>query len=226
MFFRKLMTLLIASLVFISLFAVREGGAQNSSNRNQFGDRERLIMKKAEQRPPVLIKAAKAKGRLIPLSKKFLDDDDWLKGFTVSVRNLSGKPITHIGLEMLFRRDDEKQLPAGWFLNYGPNPFHYRSNELIPTSGAPVVLPRDEIELNLPDVEFDDLMAFLHKAGFPEKIHVVEIRIKTIGFADGTAWYGKMLKRDKDAKAGWTILPGFIIATLARYKPQRRLRAI
>lgn len=159
---------------------------------------ERAIMKSTNFNPPVSIKAVKTKGRSVPLDKKFTDEDDWLKGFAVLVRNDSDKTITHIGLRMGFSPVDgvEGGLGARWDLGYGANPFFYKSEADVPRSNVPSVLPGGEIELKLSDAELKDLKAFLKKVGFPETVHVVEIGVSTIGFADGTAWFGKMLKRD------------------------------
>ena len=157
---------------------------------------ERAIMKSTDFNPPVSIKAVKTKGRSVPLDKKFTDEDDWLKGFAVLVRNDSNKTITHIGLRMVFR-GGEGQLPARWHLGYGPDPFFYKSDAAVPRPDVPGVLPGGEIELKLSDAELEDLKTFLNKVGFPDPVHV-EIGVNSIGFADGTAWYGRMLKRGTD----------------------------
>src|SRR6267143_405326 len=68
-----------------------------------FKGNERAISRTRDFDPPVSIDAVKTKGRSVPLDKKFIDEDDWLKGFTVLVRNNSNKTMTHIGVEMLFR---------------------------------------------------------------------------------------------------------------------------
>ncbi len=193
----------------VALLGSHKGKAQQQPiEPRPFQDRERAIMKKTDFNPPVRIRAVKTKGRSVPLSKRFVDDDDWLKGFTVLVHNASSKTINHIEIEMLFRPEGgSKQLPAGWFLSYGYNPFHYKNQDAIPTAAVANVLPGSEIELELSDAEFEDLKTGLSKAGFPEKIHVVEIRVNTIGFTDGTAWItGKMLKRDPGSPVGWTYI--------------------
>ena len=108
---------------------------------------------------------------------------------------------------MLFRTVglQPKVVPAVWFLDYGPNSFYFKTGDAIPTSTVPSVPPGDEVELKLSDAEFEELMSFLREAGFPDKIHVVEIRVNTIGFADGTAWSGRMLKRDSSRPSGWAV---------------------
>ena len=208
--FSTFMIMVLVLTLSVSLLSSNKSKAKPQQiESDAFQDRERAIMKKTDFNPPVKIKAAKSKGRFVPLSKTFLDDDDWLKGFSVVVHNASDKVINHIRVEMLFRPEGEsKQLPAGWSLSYGHNPFHYKNQDAIPTANSVAsVLPEREIELKLSDEEFENLKTFLNKAGFPENIHVVEIRVDTVGFIDGTAWLtGKMLKRDPDSPVGWTVI--------------------
>ena len=91
----------------------------------------------------------------------------------------------------------EGQLPARWLFGYGPDPFFYEA-DAVPKSDVPSVVPGGEIEIKLSDAELEDLKTFLKKVAFPDAVHVVEIAVDSIGFADGTAWYGRMLKRGSD----------------------------
>ena len=96
---------------------------------------------------------------------------------------------------MLFRPADERtQYPAEWLLGYGPDPFFFKTAAAVPKSDVTSVLPGGEIDLTLSDAELEDLKTFLSEVGFPDPVHV-EIGVSTIGFADGTAWFGRMLKR-------------------------------
>jgi hypothetical protein len=210
-------------MVLILMAAVLSSYKGNAQSQGQepavpsFKERERAIWKKTDFNPPVKIEAVKTKGRPVPLNEKFTDDDDWLKGFSVLVGNLSNKTVTHIGIEMLFRPlGGGGQLPAGWFLNYGPNPFHYKTQELMPPSRVTNVMAGGEIEIKLTDDQFENLISFLKKTGFPNKVHVVEIRVNSIGFADGTAWSAKMLKRDTSNPVGWTKVASSAVVPSSR----------
>lgn len=223
--FKVMVIVLVLTLSVVFLGSYKGKAQPQNVESPPFQERERAIMKKTDFSPPARIKAVKTKGRSVPLSKRFVDDDDWLKGLAVLVHNGSNKTISHIGIEMLFRPvGGGQQVPAGWFLNYGPNPFHYKTNDAIPASTVPNILPEGEIELNLSDAEFEDLKIFLKEAGFPDKIHVVEIRVNTIGFADGTAWFGKMLKRDSGNRTGWTIVDTSSGPLYQRQSPQGSAR--
>lgn len=172
-----------------------QGNATQEPAPPRFQERERAIRKNTDFNAPVKIKSVKAKGRAVPMDEKFIDEDDWLKGFTVVVRNDFTQSATHVGVELLFRPiNGISATPAVWILSYGPDPFSDKTTDAIRRSIVPV-LPGAEVELQLSDAELDDLKGFLKKAGFPDKIHAIEVRVNTIGFIDGTAWYGKLLKR-------------------------------
>jgi hypothetical protein len=217
----KFLIILSILALSVSLLTSYKSRAQHVESA-PYQERERAIIKKSDFNPPAWIRAVKIKGHSVPLNKKFVDDDDWLKGFVVVVRNAYNKPITHIGIEMLFRPEGGmKQLPAGWFLEYGPNPFHYTAQNAMPTSTVPIVSPETVVEIKLEDSELERLKTFLGKAGFPGQIHTVEIRVNTLGFADGTAWSGKMLKRDSGSQTGWTE-----IDTSTGFLRHRQLREV
>ena len=50
---------------------------------------ERVINKLSWRTEPIKILKLKTKGKPIELGKNFLEEDDWLKGLTVSVQNVS-----------------------------------------------------------------------------------------------------------------------------------------
>src|SRR5712671_7399492 len=65
---------------------------------------ERSIDKMSWRTEPIRIVKLTAKDRIIVLRKQFIDDDDWLKGLTVTVQNVSEKAIARIDLHLSFPR--------------------------------------------------------------------------------------------------------------------------
>src|SRR6185437_8722764 len=68
--------------------------------------RERLIEKESWRSEPIRIVKLKTKVGTVELRKKFEDDDDWLKGFTATVQNVSEKAIARVVLRLDFPRPD------------------------------------------------------------------------------------------------------------------------
>ena len=159
---------------------------------------ERIIDKKADFDPPVKISLVKTKKGVIDTGRPFQADEDWLKGLSVQVTNTSAKTVTYVDIEILFRRPEgqAQEAPAGWDLEYGDNPFHYRADREMPPIHVQAVLPDESVEIKLSDSDLDQLMIFLDAAKYPPSIKKIELRVIIIGFSDGTAWSGRMLRRD------------------------------
>ncbi|HKB66790.1 MAG TPA: hypothetical protein VKC61_13120 [Pyrinomonadaceae bacterium] len=168
---------------------------------------ERVVNKKSDFSPPMDITLAKTKKGSIKFNRKFLEDDDWLRGLTVSVANASGKTVTFIGVEIFFKRPGEHSGEPGalWHLEYGDDPFHYQSETDMPSLRVKPVPPGGTVEIQLSDNDFDQMKIFLKEAKYPTSVNFIELRITDIGFSDGTAWNaGRMNRRDSKSPWGWS----------------------
>ncbi|MGA9997128.1 MAG: hypothetical protein WBP93_17050 [Pyrinomonadaceae bacterium] len=196
------------SFVFVCLivFGASEWASQGYSSQ-QSNQENRIILKKTDLNPPVKIVVVKTKKKEFETEKEFLDDDDWLKGLTIRVVNNSSKSVTYIGIVLTFRRvkDQEEGLPAVWTLDYGLDPFQFKSEEAMPEPQVRPLFHGDSIEINLTDEEYDEIKRFLRDAGFPASIKKVEMHVIKIGFSDGTAWNtGHMYRRNQKSYKGWS----------------------
>jgi hypothetical protein len=63
---------------------------------------DRLIDKMSWPKEPIKILKLRTKGKAIELGKKFAEEDDWLKGLTVTVENVSDKAIARIEINLAF----------------------------------------------------------------------------------------------------------------------------
>ena len=189
---RKLMELGILLLVLISA-----GSDQALAQVN-----ERAIITKDDRRSPVKIMNVSTKGRKIELNTPFVDDDDWLKGLTVDVRNDSDKILTFLQLELFFPRlePDAKKPGASFPLDFGDSPFRYDSAAAMPPLSVKPVSPREHLEITLTDDRLSAMYALLIDTGF-FVTSKVQIRVNLIGFSDGTAWSGQMVQRQP--RGGW-----------------------
>lgn len=172
--------------------------------------RERSIYKRSDFSPPVKITLAKTKNRgSIRFEQKFIDDEDWLKGLTVSLDNSSGKSFIYARIEIKFPPPEgqERALPAIYPLEYGDNPLSYKTEDEMPPRRVKPVLPGKSLEITLSDDTFNDLEFFLKAAGYIRGTNAVELRITDIGFTDGTVWnLGRILRRDPKSLWGWSPL--------------------
>jgi hypothetical protein len=136
----------------------------------------------------VKILKLKTKNKNIELGRKFLEEDDWLNGLTVTVQNISEKAIARIEIGLAFPppkgSPPEKPhllIPMG----FGREP------EISPAGAVQkLVLPGESVEIKLPDANVLGIKAGLEQLGYPEKIAQVEISVKSVTFVDGSEWRG------------------------------------
>lgn len=167
----------------------------NEANRHE----DRLVEKDEGFKPPVEISAIKSKAGVIKPGMKFSSDEDWIQGLTISVRNKSEKPITHISLRILFPRPKEQQdlLDFVDLLNYGESPIPYEDGR-IPFNSATPVLPGETVELRLTDEDYNALKTLLRESKY-SSINKIKVDVEVLGFSDGTLWMaGRMYTLDRD----------------------------
>jgi len=131
------------------------------------------------------------KSQVGPISPgvRFAAGDDWLKGLTITVRNDSGEPITHISLNLSFPRPPEQKHEPGFSepLEYGVSPVPFPDGTFPNTSSEPI-MPGESAELLLKDADYDGLRATLRELNFPPRIKKVKMHFVLLGFGDGTIW--------------------------------------
>jgi hypothetical protein len=166
-------------------------------------DRERMVIKRPYYNPPVQITSVKTKRKgVIKTDGKFLDDDDWLKGLTVSVTNTSGKPITYVEVTVLFQRPaaQAKLPPLVAHLEYGR--IYTWPDKTDPPQAKPI-LPGVTTDLDLSEAHLDSLTTILKKHEYQPR--VIEMWVGRLGFEDGTSWEGgRLWRRDPKGKYGWS----------------------
>jgi hypothetical protein len=204
----KLITTISLILVISAvLFGVCTASAQPGIRVQAGGaSKDRLVVKKSDFNPPVRISMVKTRKGKVETDKPYQDSDDSVRGLTVSISNASGKGITYIDVAMLFRRTDNREPgpPAVWHLEYGDSPFLQPAGESIAPVKVIPILPKETFELEMSDHHFGELQTFLRMANFPPSLNIMELRVMGLGFSDGTAWSGRMVRRDSDSPAGWS----------------------
>ncbi|HEY0077360.1 MAG TPA: hypothetical protein VGB73_01855 [Pyrinomonadaceae bacterium] len=177
------------------------------ASRHTGGTRQgdvKLFEKGDDFNPPVKITLVKSKIGVIATDKKIDTDDDWLKGLTIRVRNDSGKVVTHVSVELRFRRPQNQATERDLVvpLSYGSDPFDSRA--LSPSSPPAFVLPGQTIDVSVSDTKYESIRSMLNDLNYPPSIKAVRARIRAIGFEDGTAWAsGTIFERDPNNPGEW-----------------------
>lgn len=179
---------IVWSLVYVSLafgglrFATGEGSTQAPGSP----PRERTVVRRPWRVEPVKIVALKNKKKAnIEIAKPFDDDDDWLDGFTVTVTNIWGQPITAVTIEMVFRTEaGDTRPPVAQSLHFGLSPFR---PEYLHRDPNKVIKVGETAELRLTPENYQILKELLVLKGYAT-VNKVELQIGEVGFEDGSAY--------------------------------------
>lgn len=170
--------------------------------------KERTIVLKDDFNPPTKIKAVKAKDKALKTGDKFLAGDDWFEGLTASIVNDTGKVILSVQIDVWFvRPEGQAQAPPYVYqLAYGSDPFWFKPWEEYRTNKPPI-RPGGAVDIVLSPEDYKHIQSTLEELAYPPGHRTIEMRIGTIGFADGTVWNGgHYLRRDPTSPDGWRKL--------------------
>jgi hypothetical protein len=174
-------------------------GTLSSSSGRPIQKQERTIKKVSWRNEPVKIAKLKIKGKPIGLGQSFLEEDDWLEGMTISVKNTSGKTITFLSMRLDFPRpESSSQEPVSIYeFEYGRNPL-FASGSSLPNT--PTIAPGESTEFSISDTIYAALKKLL--SDYPASIKKVEIVLNSVAFDDGTEWQGGGLYRRDPSDPG------------------------
>jgi hypothetical protein len=152
-------------------------------------DKERSVEKLWRKAAPLKIGTIKTKKGEVLLGEKFTDNDDWFKGLTVVIENISGKTITYIGAGFLFPRqfgDGGKAPPLYKSLDYG---LHPDAPVEAAQNNQPLALkPGEKIAVTLSDVDYFEVKNNLIQLEYAFSIKTIKFNLQEVYFDDGTSW--------------------------------------
>lgn len=155
---------------------------------------EKVIKKSSFRDEPIRIVKVKNKKGEFPLGKKFQSDDgEWLRGFTITVRNNSGKDITHLDLSLFFPHDANGATGDSSYtydFTYGVSPSDEHYEESRKRQPDRVIKRGEEYDLTLSDERLNYINKVLAGLEYPPNIREVEFWINEVGFDDGSMWRG------------------------------------
>lgn len=181
--------------------------------------RQRLIGRlPIERNEPITIRRVQAKGQNVRSNQKFSSEDDWLKGLTVSIGNKSEKAIVFAAIQLQFRRPQGSREPkAIESIEYGNNELLTR--QLTANDLSCAITPGQFVDIKLTDERFDALTPGLAEIGYTNSGEIVDLRIDSVIFEDGTMWRaGSQFERDSLNPGRWN---NSVLAQLKRTSESR-----
>lgn len=187
---RLLMFLLV--LLMIPLFFVSRNiivGFSQTKDKS-----EKKITKESFKNEPIEIFELKSDEKAVKLKENFVQENDWLKNFTVRFRNVSGKSIVYVSMVIGFPETDSTGNRMVYYLKYGINPLVKKNTKDEPE----LLAPNEPAELVLSTEKYTKLKDFLTTRQHSLKdLTEIHLTIVSVYFEDGTHWSaGTMFRPD------------------------------
>jgi hypothetical protein len=176
----------------------------------------RVVQPVAYTDQPVEIVAVKVKGVPVKPKQKFDGDKDWLNGMTVTLKNVSDKPVACVSVLVTtyYARDGKhiKQrngmdVQAAIELIYGIQPT--RPGERDVSNYSPPLLPGETVEVVLSEKSRDELYLLLTQDDASTDIEELTVRVYEVFFEGDseTKWrIWRMLRRDPNDSRQWNLV--------------------
>jgi uncharacterized surface protein with fasciclin (FAS1) repeats len=161
----------------------------------------RVITMNSWPNEPVKIVAVKLRGgEQIKSGVAFQAVDDWVRGLTLTVTNVSQKPVCFIHVQLLLPRppDDAGARPANDALMFVCNPVTaVKPNPLMPGMS---------IDIMMRDSDFVAHEALLERYQYPPSIYNLELKVLEVeffGMKDRKWSKGQMMRQDPNSPSEW-----------------------
>ena len=164
---------------------------------------------------PLKIVAVKVKGTPVEINKSFTADDDWLKGLTFTLKNVSNKPIAYAELDLMF------PAPAGLTVHGAVHHLRYGRNRAFPGAAGQndstrAIPPGETIDLSLSDTDVGGMVRpLLDHSGISAEVEKVIENIGSIFFEgdNNTMWrLGQLLQRDPSDPRRFNVVRKYVLS--------------
>jgi hypothetical protein len=166
--------------------------APGSAFAQQVRDRElRPAFDLTTVQMPVEILSVRLNGKDVQPGEKVKGDDDWLRGLSFTLKNISDKPIAYVEVALRF---PQPQGFVDYFLYYGVD---FSRGEPRRESSPPAIQPGQTIDLVLTKEKYPGFQRLLNLGGASRSFDVAPYLIERVCF-DGEPdiiWEGGKLKR-------------------------------
>jgi hypothetical protein len=162
----------------------------------------RKLVKFRETDEPVEIVKVTIDRREIPVNAAFDADDEWVKGLSFTVRNVSQKPIHYLSLEIGIPVTGTEADDIGITLTNGGRRDVPGDHKKEPVN----IQPGQAYELGFDVSQFAGLKKHVEKLGGSLDTQNVRVNVGLVVFDDDTGWgSGQPMRRDPDNPGDWYV---------------------
>jgi hypothetical protein len=173
--------------------------AASSISAQEIRDRQLIPAAKfATMQMPVEIVSIKLNGNEIRPGEKIQGNDEWLRGVSFTLKNISDKPIAYVNIGIEF------PLPNGFVMYSLPSGVDLFRDEPRRESSPPPLQPGQSVDLVLTEKRYQSFLYVLAQAGAPSKFDTAPYYVDTVCFENqpDVIWQGGFLKRRNPTEIG------------------------
>lgn len=157
---------------------------------------------------PVEIVSMKVNGKEIQAGEKINGNDDWLRGLSFTLKNISDKPISYISMRL---RVDRPTRILVYNLDFGfdPSSGAYKS-ELHPR----IIAPGESVDIVLTKDKYAVFLNMLNLAEFSHDFDVAQYYVGRVRFENepDVIWEGGNLKRrDPNSSSKFDVIEKYVL---------------
>ena len=157
---------------------------------------------------PVEIVSIKVRGKELEPGQKIALDDDWLKGLSFTLKNISDKPIAYLAIGLSFPR------PSGivvYLLSYGED---YSRGAARRASSPRAIEPGETMALMLTKEKYPTFLNILEQGGVSTSAETVSYFIDRISFENepDIIWQaGNLKRRDPNRPGKFNVIERYVL---------------
>jgi hypothetical protein len=147
---------------------------------------------------PVEIVSIKLNGNEIRPGEKIKGNDEWLRGVSFSLKNISNQPIAYVNIGIEF------PLPNGFVMYSLPYGTNLCRDDPRTESSPPPLQPGQSVDLVLTKQRYESFLHVLAQAGAPSSFEKAPYYVDTVCFDNQSEviWQGGFLKRRHPTEVG------------------------
>ena len=152
---------------------------------------ERLVKKFAWPGEPVQIVALEVDGKDVDFGNGFQAGEDWLRGLTLSIKNVSDKTVCWINIAMDINPESRGHGSRDRLL-YGGRPSNSPERD-----GQHILRPGESVDIHFPAKSYKELKAFMKEKNYPGRVDAVKFSVDEVGFTGerNVLWIAGQLNR-------------------------------
>lgn len=187
--------ILIVSLLALVPFYLLSREAFIAAAQARDSSKKEIKQASFPEEPVEIIEISNQENPKLKLGVKFEQTNNWLKDFSVKLKNNTNKRIAFLMMVMEFPETKKSGNEIAVPLTFGSNPLLENKGEIIQ-----LIQPGEIFELKVTEKKFNSLKNAFESRHSLDSLSLLVLRLDIIHFDDGTVWSGGAFSKPVSGK--------------------------